>query len=160
VADGYWCDVGDIDEYRRANADILNGKVNLPQPIGEQIWGGVWSGENTEIVARRAQKLKVDYLYQGAKYKLKLAQSLCNELGISLKDVAYIGDDLGDIPLLEQVGLSAAPANAPAYVQSRVDWVMTLQGGEGVFREFVERILEEAGLLEQVVNTYCQKLHP
>ncbi|MEZ4708500.1 MAG: sugar phosphate nucleotidyltransferase [Caldilineaceae bacterium] len=49
IADGYWCDVGTIEEYRRANADILNGRVELPNPIGEHIGGGVWVGEDVEI---------------------------------------------------------------------------------------------------------------
>jgi mannose-1-phosphate guanylyltransferase / phosphomannomutase len=49
IADGYWCDVGNLPEYLRANADLLHGLVNLPEPLGEQIWGGVWTGQNVEI---------------------------------------------------------------------------------------------------------------
>jgi len=68
VAEGYWCDVGDIEEYMRANADVLAGKVNLPQPIGEHIGGGIWTGEDVEI-APSAQLFGPIYLGDEAKIK-------------------------------------------------------------------------------------------
>ena len=68
VADGYWCDIGNLDEYRRSNADILHGKVNLPQPIGTHIGGGVWVGEGVEI-APSAQLFGPIYLGNGVKIK-------------------------------------------------------------------------------------------
>jgi 3-deoxy-D-manno-octulosonate 8-phosphate phosphatase (KDO 8-P phosphatase) len=70
--------------------------------------------------------------------------------------VAYIGDDLNDIKLLDKVGLSACPNNAPDYVKSRVNWVMNKNGGEGVFREFVERYLSENNKLERVIESYLK----
>lgn len=102
---------------------------------------GIITGEDTEIVARRAAKLKIDYLFQGVKNKLEVAENLCKELNISLDEVAYIGDDLGDIELLKNVGISATPNSAPEYVKKYSQMVMTKNGGEGVFREFVEKIL-------------------
>ncbi|MEZ4659329.1 MAG: sugar phosphate nucleotidyltransferase [Caldilineaceae bacterium] len=68
IADGYWCDVGTIEEYRRANADILNGRVELPNPIGEHIGGGVWVGEDVEI-APSAQLFGPIYLGNHVKIK-------------------------------------------------------------------------------------------
>lgn len=102
---------------------------------------GIITGEDTEIVARRAAKLKIDYLFQGVKNKLEVAENLCKELNISLDEIAYIGDDLGDIELLKNVGISATPNSAPEYVKKYSQMVMTKNGGEGVFREFVEKIL-------------------
>lgn len=102
---------------------------------------GIITGEDTEIVARRAAKLKVDYLFQGVKNKLEVAEKLCKELNIRLEDVAYIGDDLGDVELLKAAGISAAPDSAPEYIKKHAKMVMTKKGGEGVFREFVEKIL-------------------
>lgn len=103
---------------------------------------GILTGEDTEIVRRRAEKLKVDYLFMGVKNKLQVATELCEKLGITLAEVAYIGDDLNDVELLESTGISATPSSAPKYVQRHAKQVMTLRGGEGVFREFVESILE------------------
>ncbi|MFA8300367.1 MAG: KdsC family phosphatase [Hyphomicrobiales bacterium] len=116
------------------------------------------TGEETEIVRRRAQKVKVDHLFMGVRNKLKVAQRLCDELGISLDEVAYIGDDINDIPLLKAVGLSACPANAPEYVKPYADWEMTKRGGEGVFRQFVERILTENNLMDEALNRYLKHL--
>lgn len=112
-----------------------------------QIPVGIITGENTEIVKRRAEKLKVDYLFQGITAKLLVAQSLCSELNILLDEVAYIGDDIGDIALLKAVGISAAPDNAPSYIKDIVQFTTQKKGGEGAFREFVETIIGEQRLI-------------
>lgn len=103
---------------------------------------GIITSENTQIVERRAKKLKVDYLFQGASNKLEIAQQLCQKLNITLKNVAYLGDDLNDIELLKSVGIAGVPASAPNYIRSLTTISLTLKGGEGVFREFVEAILQ------------------
>ncbi len=114
---------------------------------------GIITGEDTEIVKRRAEKLKIDYLYQGVSNKLEVAQKLITELGIAFDDVAYIGDDLPDLPLLKVAGYSAAPANAPEQIKMRVKMITQLSGGEGAFREFVENILG-ADSIEQYISIY------
>ncbi|MBK9176745.1 MAG: HAD hydrolase family protein [Flavobacteriales bacterium] len=101
----------------------------------------VITGENTEIVARRCTKLGITHVYQGVKNKLDVARRVAGELGVPLAEAAYMGDDVPDIPLLEAVGFSGAPANAPEYVHSRVRYVTAKCGGEGAFREFVETLL-------------------
>lgn len=102
---------------------------------------GIITGEETEIVKRRAEKLKVDYLLQGISDKLNAAQKLCEKLEISLDDVAYIGDDINDIELLQRVGISSTPSSAPENIKKLVSFSCVKKGGEGVFREFVERII-------------------
>lgn len=102
---------------------------------------GIITGEETNIVKRRADKLKVDYLYQGVTDKLKIARDLCKQLDISLEDVAYIGDDINDVELLKNVGISAVPSSSPVYIQEHVNFVTKTPGGKGAFREFVEKIL-------------------
>lgn len=118
-----------------------------------EIKTGILTGETTDIVKRRAEKLKVDYLFQGTKNKLEIVENLCKELSIDVSEVAYLGDDLNDMELLHAVGFSACPASAPKYVRKIVDQVLSKKGGEGVFREFVEdhiavhqmhRLVEEA----------------
>lgn len=108
---------------------------------------GILTGENTEIVRRRANKLKIDYLYLGVKDKIVVAQKLCDELKIELKDVAYIGDDINDMPLLKRVGWAGVPASAPSYVKLLATVVLSKNGGDGVFREFVEKIFSQKTVL-------------
>lgn len=139
--DGVWTDAGMYydqtgNELKKFNtydsAGVLWCKMlNIPV--------GIITGETTEIVKRRADKLKVDYLLQGASDKLTLVQNLCKELDITFENVAYIGDDLNDMKLLKAVGLSACPASAPEYVKALCHHTLTKKGGEGVFREFVEK---------------------
>ena len=112
---------------------------------------GILTGENTNIVKRRSDKLKMDYLYLGCKDKVAVVNDLCSQLGITMEDVAYIGDDLNDIKLLKLVGWAGVPASAPAYVQKLANVKLDKKGGEGVFREFVENIMGEE-LIEKIVG--------
>ena len=121
-------------------------KLNIPV--------GILTGENTEIVRRRSEKLNIDYLYQGVTDKLSIAKSLAESLQIDLSDIAYIGDDLPDLQLLSCVGFSGAPQNAPSYIKEAVDIVTITKGGEGAFREFVERILADE-LQSIIKETLC-----
>lgn len=114
---------------------LLAHKLHIPV--------GIITGENTQIVSRRAEKLKIDYLYQGINDKYTVAKELCSQLGISINEVAYIGDDIGDYELLSKVGISAAPCSAPLFIRDVVSMVLEKKGGEGVFREFVEKILDK-----------------
>jgi len=150
--DGVWTDGGMYydqtgNEWKKFNTSDSAGilfckKLNIPV--------GIITGENTKIVERRAQKLKIDFLYQGINDKLSAAKEICEKLNISLSDVAYIGDDLGDIQLLNAVGFSCAPANAAFYIKDKVDFVTAKQGGEGAFREFVEYVIGKEELAKIV----------
>jgi YrbI family 3-deoxy-D-manno-octulosonate 8-phosphate phosphatase len=112
----------------------------------EGIKTGIVTSENTKIVERRAAKLQVDYLYQGKRDngKLGAAREICNSLGITLNEVAYIGDDINCFDLLGSVGLAACPANAVTQVKN-IPNIIHLQksGGNGVVREFVELIIAQ-----------------
>ena len=117
-------------------------KLNLPV--------GILTGETTEIVAKRSEKLKVDHLYQGVENKLDVAKDLCNKYNIDLNDIAYIGDDLNDISLLKSVGFSACPSSAPNYIKKIVHTVLNKNGGEGVFREFVEQLFDIESIIDEL----------
>lgn len=112
---------------------------------------GILTGESTNIVKRRADKLKIDYLYLGCKDKVTVVKQLCSQLGITMEDVAYIGDDLNDMKLLNLVGWSGVPSSAPAYVKEIANLKLAKKGGEGVFREFVETLFGE-DLIKQIVT--------
>lgn len=123
---------------------IFLRKLNIPVAI--------MTGENTQIVAKRAEKLKIEYCFLGVKDKVAKAEELCGELGITLDDVAFIGDDINDLRLLRKVGFSASPVNTPEYIKKEVDYVTSTHGGFGAFREFVEKILADNNILEQVIE--------
>lgn len=112
---------------------------------------GILTGENTNIVKRRADKLKIDYLYLGCKDKVAVAKELCAQLNITMQDVAYIGDDLNDMKVLKLVGWAGVPSSAPEYVQKLANVKLLKNGGDGVFREFVETILGE-DMLNHIIN--------
>lgn len=146
--DGVWTDGGMYydqtgNEWKKFNTSDSAGvlfarRLNIPV--------GIITGEETAIVKRRAEKLKIEILHQGISNKLPVAQNICKELGIDLSEVAYIGDDIGDLELLKASGISAAPSNAPSYIQKHVHHVTKKSGGEGAFREFVEWIIQECGM--------------
>lgn len=154
--DGVWTDAGMYydqsgNEWKKFNtsdsAGVLFSKhMNIPV--------GIITGENTQIVKRRAEKLNIDILYQGVSDKLSVASELCTKLNISLSEVAYIGDDLGDVTLLKAVGFSAAPANAAEYIRNMVHFTTQKAGGDGAFREFVEEILQRAGVFHKVLQEF------
>ena len=135
--DGVWTDGGMYydqtgNEWKRFNTSDSAGVLfshRLSIPVG------IITGEDTEIVTRRSEKLKIDYLYQGVSDKLK----------VTLAEIAYIGDDLGDLEVLKAVqkagGITGVPSSASAYIRSYSSIDLEKRGGEGVFREFVERII-------------------
>jgi len=116
------------------------------------------TSEDTKIVERRAKKLNIERLYQGVKDKVSKAEEMCKELNIGMEDVAFLGDDLNDMPLLKRVGYPGVPASAADYVKELSKYKLLKSGGEGVFREFVELILEENNLLNQVVEMHLNKV--
>lgn len=104
---------------------------------------GIITSEDTNIVSNRANKLKVDFLFQGAgNDKFKIISKLCAEENISFDEIAYIGDDINDLELLSNVGLAACPQDAVTKVRNIQNiCILSSKGGEGVVREFVENIL-------------------
>ncbi len=102
----------------------------------------ILTGENSEIVLRRAEKLQIDEVFIGEKQKLKRLNYLCVKYEISLDEIAYIGDDINDLEVLEAVGLSAMPSSSPILDQFEPDYVTKRTGGDGAFREFADLILK------------------
>ena len=109
---------------------------------------GIITSENTKIVANRAKKLKVDFLYQGLEHKGKLdvAKEICKELNISLDEVAYIGDDINCKELLSSVGIAACPLNALEEIKNIPNIIkLSKSGGDGAVREIIEMIIKIKG---------------
>jgi 3-deoxy-D-manno-octulosonate 8-phosphate phosphatase (KDO 8-P phosphatase) len=115
---------------------------------------GWLSGRISKPVSRRAKRLNVSFLYQGQLDKLAAARRVCRLKKVSLAQVAYMGDDLIDIPLLKAVGFSAAPSNARPEVKRVCDYVAKASGGKGAFREVVEKILKSQGRWPGTIAKY------
>ena len=101
------------------------------------------TSENSKIVLERAKKLKIKNIVLNEKNKLKKLKEICASKKISLKEVAYIGDDLNDVQVLENVGFSALSNNSPIKDKVNVDYVTVRKGGDGAFREFADLIIKE-----------------
>lgn len=106
---------------------------------------GIITSESTKLVENRAKKLHVDYLYQGRKEggKLAVALEICEKEGITLDEVAYIGDDKNCYDLLSGVGLKACPWDASSLVKTIPGIIILPQkGGDGAVRAFIDFIIE------------------
>ena len=150
----FLCDVDgtltDGGMYYSETGDELK-KFNTRDGMGFQllreagIKTGIITSENTKIVENRAKKLKIDFLRQSKRDggKVAAAQEICEELGITLNEVAYIGDDINCYDLLSSVGIAACPADAQPKIKTIPSLnIMTLKGGQGSVREFIDSILK------------------
>ncbi len=103
---------------------------------------GILTGRFSRIVARRAQELGIAEVYQNLVNKLDAYEQIKLKLNFNDGEIAYVGDDDPDIPVMKKVGFAACPANATALVRRQADFVCKTRGGEGAVREVVELILE------------------
>lgn len=135
----YYTEAG--DELKKFNTRDGMG-LKLLREAG--IKTGIITTENTKLVERRAAKLKVDHLIQGAWPKLDAAMEICRKEGIDISETAYIGDDVNCLELLEVVGFAACPSDAVRKIKE-IPGILILEkkGGEGVVREFADLILEK-----------------
>lgn len=116
----------------------------------------VISGRDSEAVKIRCAALGIDFHYHGIREKSVKLEGLLLKLGISFEECACIGDDIWDLPVLTKVGFSAAPIDALPYIRERVDFVSSLEGGKGVFREISDLILIAKGLLDPIIHQTTQ----
>lgn len=133
--------------------DVKDGHgLKMLQRAGIRV--GIITGRSSKVVEHRAAELGIDILHQGAKDKLIPFRSILSELGIDAEAVAYVGDDLVDLPILTRVGFSATVADAVDEVGPLVDYVTRRPGGRGAVREICDLILRGAGLWEGVTGRY------
>ncbi len=115
---------------------------------------GWLSARTSGATTHRAAQLAIRLVVQGANSKLAAYERILRDTGLSDDAVAYMGDDLLDLPVLTRVGLSAAPADAAAEVAARVHWVSTAPGGRGAVREFIEMVLRAQNRWDTVLREY------
>ena len=141
--DGVWTDAKmyytDKGEYMKAFSTYDGMATAMLKESKIEV--AILTSEDSNIVKQRAKKLGVKFVYINEKEKFLRMKYLCNRLEINLDEVAYIGDDLNDLELLQNVGFSAMPINSPILNQFTPNYITKKSGGEGAFREFAEYIL-------------------
>ena len=129
------------DEFKKFN--VRDGlAIKTLTDMGKYV-GFVSSGINSNIIENRAQTLGVQKVCIGTWKKAEILEQWCKELNIGIENIAYIGDDVNDLPAIQKVGLSACPADAEPLVKKAVNIVLSKKGGEGCVREFVEKYIME-----------------
>jgi 3-deoxy-D-manno-octulosonate 8-phosphate phosphatase (KDO 8-P phosphatase) len=106
---------------------------------------GIITGERSPSVVRRAEKLNIEELHLGVKDKPEKLRTILSRLALKKEEIAYIGDDVNDLEVMQMVGLTACPNDAISLVKPHVDYICEAKGGQGAFREFVELIIAARG---------------
>lgn len=114
----------------------------------------ILTGRTSRVVEHRSRELGISHIIQGAKDKKGALMDFSERIGIKPANMAYMGDDVVDLPAMSLCGLTFAPADAVDMVRQRVDIVTTLPGGHGAAREAIEALLKRLGLLDQVMERY------
>jgi YrbI family 3-deoxy-D-manno-octulosonate 8-phosphate phosphatase len=127
------------DEMKKFNIQDGYGIVKI-QRAGIKV--GIITGRVSKIVQRRAKELSITEVHQNFEHKLEVYESIKQKLNLTDANISYIGDDEFDLPVLECVGFSAAPADAVPLVKKRVQYVCKRNGGNGAVREIIDLILE------------------
>jgi len=117
------------------------------------------TGRSSYIVEQRCDDLQIKLFFQGVRNKLKKTTKLLKELKLEWENVAYMGDDWNDFPVMEKCNISATPADAFDDIKSRVDLITKRNGGEGAVREFIELILKKQGKYEQSLQKLLDHLN-
>jgi 3-deoxy-D-manno-octulosonate 8-phosphate phosphatase (KDO 8-P phosphatase) len=121
---------------------------------------GIITKRISETVRLRARDLKVDYLYQGAHDKLSALHEILAKEGIGTEEIAYVGDDIIDLPVMRAVGLAIAVANAREDVKDESHVITDHRGGDGAVRDAVEFILKAQGKYDTALSEYIQQRTP
>lgn len=123
--------------------------IKLVQRAGVQV--GIITGRTSPVVDLRARELGIDILYQGALKKLDSYLDIKQRTGLDDHQIAYMGDDVIDVPVMRRVGFSAAPADALPEVAAVADYVARCAGGCGAVRELCDLVLKARGQWQELV---------
>jgi 3-deoxy-D-manno-octulosonate 8-phosphate phosphatase (KDO 8-P phosphatase) len=113
---------------------------------------GVITGRESAALRRRARELNIEFVYEKQPQKVAAYEEILKKTGVAESEVAYLGDDLPDLPLLRRVGLAAAVGDATPEVKHAAHYVTKAKGGQGAAREMVELILKSKGIWEEMLD--------
>jgi 3-deoxy-D-manno-octulosonate 8-phosphate phosphatase (KDO 8-P phosphatase) len=117
---------------------------------------GAITGRDSQVVKNRCQELKLDFHFHGSHDKLVQYNRIKEEYNLKDEEIAYMGDDIIDLALLSRCGLSATPQDARSYIKKYVDYISPSKGGDGALRDLADMILEEQGILENIIQQSLQ----
>ena len=118
---------------------------------------GIVTKRNSQTVAIRARDLKLEFVYQGQAHKMKAIREICEKAEITLDQLAYVGDDIIDLPVMQVCGLAIATANARQQVKDAAHYTTANPGGHGAGRDAIDFILTAQGTLAQTMQQYLDE---
>ena len=121
---------------------------------------GIITKRISDTVAMRARDLKLEFVYQGQAFKMKAVREIAEKASVSLDEIAYVGDDVIDLPVMRQCGFAVAVANARPQVKAEAHYVTPNKGGEGAGRDAIEFILAAKGVLEKCLEASIDESNP
>jgi 3-deoxy-D-manno-octulosonate 8-phosphate phosphatase (KDO 8-P phosphatase) len=121
---------------------------------------GIITKRESATVAIRARDLKLEFIYQGQAHKLAAARDIANKAGISLDQMAYVGDDIVDLPVMRACGLAIATANARVQCKAAAHWITPNPGGRGAGRDAIDFILLAQGKLDDAIEAFLDADNP
>jgi 3-deoxy-D-manno-octulosonate 8-phosphate phosphatase (KDO 8-P phosphatase) len=141
----------DGQEYKAFNSLDDHG-MRMLQEGG--ITAAIITGRKSNVVEHRMKDLGVTRVYQGYRDKIPAYVALMGDIGLETDQVAYVGDDVVDLPIMTRVGFAIAVQDAHPYVKKHAHWITQNNGGQGAVRDVCELILEARGLLTQTLESY------
>jgi 3-deoxy-D-manno-octulosonate 8-phosphate phosphatase (KDO 8-P phosphatase) len=129
--------------------------ISLARLAGIRI--GIITKRQSQTVAIRAQDLKLEFVYQGQSHKMNAVRDILDKAGITIDELAYVGDDIIDLPVMRVCGLSIATANARPQVKAIAHYITPNAGGKGAGRDAIDFILNARGVLDQVIEQYLDE---
>jgi 3-deoxy-D-manno-octulosonate 8-phosphate phosphatase (KDO 8-P phosphatase) len=126
--------------------------IVLWRRLGKDV--AIITGKESDVVSHRAQELGIQHVFQNVGNKLEAYAQLKDELGVADNQIAYVGDDLPDLPVLRRVGAPIAVADAVEEVRAAAKYVTKYPGGYGAVRDAIEFLCKEMGLWQQVLDRY------
>jgi 3-deoxy-D-manno-octulosonate 8-phosphate phosphatase (KDO 8-P phosphatase) len=121
---------------------------------------GIITKRISDTVALRARDLRLEFVYMGKAHKMEAVREIMEKEQISLEEIAYVGDDVIDLPVMRECGLAIAVADAREQVKAAAHYVTTHAGGRGAGRDAVEYILSAKGILDRVIEEYISERSP
>lgn len=142
-------------EYKAFNSRDGHG-LRMLQEAGIKV--ALLTGRQSELVQHRARNLNIpaELVFQGFRDKRPAFEALLAQTGLTADQIAYIGDDVVDLPVMTKVGLAIAVADAHPFVKQQAAWVSHLSGGRGAVREACEMLLDARGELQTILDRYLQ----
>jgi 3-deoxy-D-manno-octulosonate 8-phosphate phosphatase (KDO 8-P phosphatase) len=141
----------DGQEYKAFHSKDGHG-MKMLQEAGVAI--AIITGRSSEVVRIRMQNLGVEHVFQGIHDKREAYQQLKRQVGLSDRQIAYVGDDVVDLPVMTQVGLAVSVADGHALVKQHAHWVTANGGGRGAAREVCELLMDAQGKLQPMLDAY------